>query len=153
MVNKITLEHGLIIFLVVMFLIPCGLVILASEEAGYHQVSGEPVRDAANLTGITITSVKENAGYLPGATGGKTYVLTDNSGNTLTLSTQTFDSQESRDAAIRLYNSQAVGHGKSVSSLHIVGQQLVYATPANSPILEKIGPVLKEKARAVPAGS
>jgi len=153
MSNKITLEHGLMVFLVLMFLIPCGIIIFVSHEAAYFQVAGEPVKDAANLTGITIASVKDNAGYLPGATGGKTYVLTDTSGNTLTLSTQTFDSQESRDAAIRLYNSHPVGHGKPVSSLHIVGQHLVYATPANSPILEKIAPVLKEKARAVPTGS
>ena len=153
MSKTITLEHGLMVFLVVMFLIPCGIIIFVSHEAAYFQVSGEPVKDAANLTGITISSVKENAGYLPGATGGRTYVLSDNNGNTLTLATQTFDSQESRDAAIRLYNSHPVGHGKPVSSLHIVGQHLVYATPSNSPILEKIAPVLKQKSRAAPAGS
>ncbi|MFA4859656.1 hypothetical protein [Methanoregula sp.] len=153
MSGSITLEHGLMVFLVVMFLIPCGIIILVSQEAAYFPVSGEPVVDAANLTGITITSVKATHWNLTGSSGGKTYVLADTNGNTLTLSTQTFESAEARDAAIRLYNSHPVGRGKPVSSLHIVGQQLVYANPANSPILEKIVPVLKEKARAVPTGT
>jgi hypothetical protein len=145
--NRISLEHGLMVFLVVMFLIPCGLVILASQEATYHQISGEPVSEAANVTGITITSVKATQWNLPGAMGGKTYVLADKEGNILTLETQAFDSADSRDAAIRLYNSHPVGRGKPVGSLLVVGQHLAYATPANSPILEKISPILKEKAR------
>lgn len=148
MTKWISLEHGLVVFLVVMFLIPCGLIILASEEASYHMVSGEPVREAANLTGITIASVKDTTWSLPGSTGGKTYVLTDTNGNSLTLETQAFDSADARDAAIRLYNSHPVGRGKPVGSLVVVGQHIVYATPANSPILEKITPLLKEKARS-----
>ena len=147
--NNSTLEHGLIVFLVVMFLIPCGLIVLVSQEVTYSQVSGEPVKEAANQTGISITSVKDTHWNLPGATGGKTYVLADKNGNTLTLETQAFDSSDSREAAIRLYNSHPVGHGRPLGSLVVVGQYIVYVTPANSPILQEIAPVLKEKAAAL----
>jgi hypothetical protein len=147
--NKVTLEHGLAVFLIAMFLIPCGMIIFASSEAPYYLVSGEPVKDAAQQTGIAVTGVKDTHWNLSGATGGKTYILSDSTGNTLTLETQAFDSADSRDAAVRLYNAHPVGRGKPVGSLIVVGQNVVYVTPANSPILEKIGPVLRAKAATV----
>jgi len=143
--SKITVEHGLVLFIVIMFLIPCALIIYASEEAGYHQVSGEPVAEAAQMNNITVVSSKDSQWNLPGATGGKTYVLSDNNGNTLTLATQAFDSAESRDAAIRSYNSHPVGRGKPVTGLIVVGQHVIYASPANSPILKELAPALKGK--------
>ncbi|MDD1685811.1 hypothetical protein [Methanoregula sp.] len=138
------MEHGLVLFLVLMFLIPCAMIIFVSTEVPYRVVPGEPVKDAALAAGITITSVKDTTWNLTGATGGKTYVLTDSSGNTVTMSTQAFDSAESRDAAIRLYNAHPVGRGKPVGSLLVVGQHIVYVTPANSPILEEISGELKK---------
>ncbi|MCK9631245.1 MAG: hypothetical protein M0R30_06335 [Methanoregula sp.] len=138
------LEHGLVLFLVLMFLIPCGLIVFISGEVPYRLVPGEPVKDAAQAAGITITSVKDTTWNLTGATGGKVYVLTDSSGNVVTMSTQAFNSAESRDAAILLYNAHPVGKGKPVGSLLVVGQYLVYVTPANSGILETIAPELKK---------
>jgi hypothetical protein len=138
------LEHGLMLFLILMFLIPVGLIIFVSGEVPYHLVAGEPVRDAAQSTGITVTSVKDAAWNLPGATGGKTYVLADNDGNVVTISTQAFDSADARDAAIRLYNAHPLGRGKPVGSLLVVGQHLVYVTPAQSPILERVAPELRK---------
>ncbi|MDD1694481.1 MAG: hypothetical protein LUQ71_07135 [Methanoregula sp.] len=138
------MEHGLMLFLILMFLIPCALIIFVSEEVPYRVVAGEPVRDAAQAAGITITSVRDTTWNLTGATGGKTYVLSDRSGNVVTLSTQAFDSEESRDAAIRLYNAHPLGRGKPVGSLLVVGQHLVYVTPANSEILAEIAPHLKK---------
>jgi hypothetical protein len=142
------MEHGLVLFLVLMVLIPCALIIFVSEEVPYRVVPGEPVRDAAQAVGITITSVKDTTWNLTGATGGRTYVLSDTAGNTVTLSTQSFGSAESRDAAIRLYNAHPLGKGKPVGSLIVVGQHLVYVTPANSPILENLAPELKKIGRS-----
>lgn len=139
------LEHGLILFLIVMFLIPVGLIIIVSEEVPYRVVSGEPVMEAAQAAGIIVTGVKDATWNLPGATGGKMYTLSDSAGNIVTVSTQGFDSAYSRDAAIRIYNAHPVGKGKPIGSLMIVGHQLVYATPANSPILKQIAPELKKK--------
>lgn len=139
------MEIGLFVFLIVIVLIPFGLILIAAEESPFHQVSGEPVSDAAKVTGISITSVKDTTWNMPGATGGKMYILTDNYGEVITVSTQSFDSAESRDAAIRLYNSHPVGHGKPVGSLVVLGQHLVYVTPANSDILQRLAPELKKK--------
>jgi len=139
------MEHGLVLFLVLMFLIPCIMIIFISEEVPYRIVPGEPVRDVAQAMGISVTSVKDTTWNLPGATGGKTYVLTDSAGNVVTVSTQAFDSAESRDAAIRLYNANPVGRGKPMGSLMVVGQHVVYVTPANSEILQRIAPELKKK--------
>jgi hypothetical protein len=139
------MEHGLVLFLVLMFLIPCIMIIFVSEEVPYRIVPGEPVRDAAQAMGISVTSVKDTTWNLPGATGGKTYILSDSAGNVVTISTQAFDSAESRDAAIQLYNANPVGRGKPLGSLMVVGQHLVYITPPNSEILQRIAPELKKK--------
>jgi hypothetical protein len=139
------LELGLSIFLIVLFLIPIGVVILVAEESPFHQVSGEPVNEAAQATGIRVASVKDSTWNLPGAMGGKTYVLTDNAGEVVAVSTQSFDSAESRDAAIRMYNSYPVGRGHPVGSLMVVGQHVIYATPAQSDIMRRLAPELKKK--------
>lgn len=138
------MEIGLLAVLIVIVLIPFGLILIAAEESPYHQVSGEPVSDAATITGINITSVTDSTWKLPGATGGKIYVLTDDSGEVITVSTQSFDSAETRNAAIRIYNAHPVGHGKPVGSLVVLGQHLIYVTPANSNILQKLAPELKK---------
>ena len=139
------LEIGLLVFLVLMTLIPMGVIFVAIAESPYYLVSGEPVNDAALATGITVTSVKDSTWNLPGALGGKTYVLTDGSGETVTVATQSFDSAESRDAAVRTYNAQSVGRGKPVGSLVVLGQHLIYVTPAHSSILERLAPELKKR--------
>ena len=138
-------EHALAAFLVLMFILPFGLIVFLSLEVPYATVTGEPVKEALAAAGVTVTSVKDTTWNLTGATGGKTYVLTDRNGNTVTIATQSFESAEARDAAIRVYNSHPVGRGKPVGSLVVVGSQLVYVTPANSEILQEIGPALKSR--------
>jgi hypothetical protein len=138
-------EHGLALFLVLMFLIPCFLIIFVAQEVPYSAVYGEPVKDALAGAGVTVTSTKDVTWNLPGATGGKIYVLSDASGNTVTISTQSFESAETRDAVIQLYNTQTVGRGHPVGNLIVIGSQLVYVTPANSEILREIGPVLRHR--------
>jgi len=139
------LDLWLSIFLTILFLIPVGVIIFVAEESPYIRVSGEPVNEAAQATGVTVTSVKDSTWNLPGATGGKTYVLTDNAGEVVTVSTQAFDSAESRDAVIRMYNAHPVGRGQPVGSLVVVGQYVIYVTPAHSDILNRLAPELKKK--------
>jgi hypothetical protein len=55
------MEIGLLALLIVIVLIPFGLILIAAEESPYHQISGEPVNEAAQVTGITVTSVKNTA--------------------------------------------------------------------------------------------
>jgi hypothetical protein len=139
------LELGLHIFLIIVFLTPIGVIIFVAEEAPFHHVSGEPVTEAAQATGVRVASVKDISWNLPGAMGGKTYVLTDNAGEMVTISTQAFDSAESRDAAIRMYNSYSVGRGHPVGSLMVVGQHVIYVTHAQSDIMMRLAPELKKK--------
>ena len=135
---------GLSLFLIIMFLIPVGLIMVVAEESPFHQVSGEPVNEVVQATGITITSVKDSTGNLSGSTGGKTFVLTDTAGEVVTVYTQAFDTAESRDAAIRMYNSYSVGRGHPVGSLMVVGQYVIYVTPAHSDIFNRLAPELKK---------
>ncbi len=141
-------DRALVIFLVLMFIMPFILVLFVERESPYGAVTGEPVGEAATATGISVTSTKDTRWNLSGATGGKTYVLADTAGNTVTIATQSFDSAESRDAAVLQYNAQPVGRGRPVGSLIVIRNQLVYITPANSPILAELGPALLGKANA-----
>lgn len=136
-------EIGLILVVLLIMVIPLGIVLLVSPEVPYYPVPGEPLKDAVQSSGITIVSVKDITWNLPGATGGKIYVLTDNAGNFVTVDTQSFDSAASRDAAIRLYHSHPLGRGKPVGRLIVIGQHLIYITPADSEILQRIAPALK----------
>jgi hypothetical protein len=142
-------EIGLAVFLVVMFLLPFLMLGVIYGEAPYHTVAGEPVKEAADAAGISIVSVKGTLWNQTGAVGGKTYTLTDPAGDTAIIATQAFDSAESRDAAIRLYNSHPLGKGKPVGNLLVVGQYLVYATPSNSPIFAKLAPALQQAAKSM----
>ena len=136
------LEMGLIMLIIVAVVVPICVVTLVSTEVKYSTVAGEPVKDAALASGITITSVANTTWNLPGATGGKIYVLSDNSGGVTIVDTQAFDSAESRDAAIRLYHANPVGHGRPVGRLFVIGQHLVYVIPADSGILQRLAPGL-----------
>jgi hypothetical protein len=135
-------EIGLLILVLAVVLIPLGIVILAGSHSPYYAVNGEPVKDILAKKGISVTSVKENLWNVPGATGGKIYVLTDADGQQTTIATQSFDSEASRDAAIRAWHSSQPGRGKPIGDLIVVGQHLVVVTPSNRPVMGTIGPEL-----------
>ncbi len=138
------LDIGLVVFLVVIFLIPFALIIAVSGPEPYHIVAGNPVKNAAQAVGITINSENDTQWNVPGAMGGKRFVLSDSQGNIVTIETQAFDSAESRDAMINTYNSNKIGKGKPVGDLIIVGQHLIYITPANNPLIKEISQELKK---------
>jgi len=119
--------------------IPCALIIVLSVEVPYSTVSGVPVKNAIRAAGVTVTSTKNVTWNLPRATGGRTCVLSDAAGNNITISTQSFDSDDSRDAAIQMYNANPIGRGRPAGSLIVPGSQLVYITPAGSEIIKEIG--------------
>ena len=141
-------EIALAVFLVVVFILPFVFLGLLYSEAPYFTVTGEPVKEAADAAGISIVNVQGTLWNMTGALGGKSYTLTDPEGDTAIIATQAFDSADSRDAAVRLYYAHAPGKGRTVGSLIVVGQYVVYATPANSPILAKLAPALQQAAKA-----
>jgi len=140
-------EIGLAVLLMVLIVLPALMLGLIYGEAPYVTVPGEPVREAADAAGISIVSVQGTLWNVTGATGGKTYTLTDPAGDTAIVATQAFDSAASRDAAVQLYYAHAPGKGLQVGSLIVVGQYLIYATPANSPIFAKLAPALQQAAK------
>jgi hypothetical protein len=133
-----------ILILVVIFLLPIGWIFLAYPAEPHHVVKGEPVREAAEAAGVHVVSVTDVTWLLPGAQGGKVYLLEDNAGNTLAIQTQTFDSRQSRDAAILTFGAQSVGKGKTVGTLRVVGDQVIHIGPDPGGILSEIGAELRK---------
>jgi len=133
-----------ILILVLIFLLPIGWMMVFYSAEPYHVVSGEPLRVAAEAAGITVVSAKDSTWPVAGATGGKTYTLSDENGNLYTVQTQSFDSAGSRDAAVQVYAAQSVGRGRPVGKLIVVGNQLVYVKPYTSAILNRIAPELRK---------
>lgn len=140
-------EKALVVLVILMFFVPFILLIAIYDTEPYYVVPGESIKDSVRAAGITVVSEKDTTWNVNGATGGKTYVLADKNGNSVTVSTQAFDSAGSRDAAIQLYNSNTLGKGKPAGNLFVVGSNIVYVTPANSGILKSISEEL-EKVRA-----
>ena len=135
---------AVILILIVIFLLPIGWMLVFYSAEPYHVVSGEPLRDAAQAAGINVVSATDSTWPVAGATGGKTYTLSDETGNIYTVQTQLFDSAGSRDAAIQVYNAQSVGRGRPVGKLIIVGNHLVYVKPYTSEILKRLAPELQK---------
>jgi len=129
------MEHGLVVFLVLMFLIPCGLVIVVASEIPFRQVPSDPAERAILPDGYTITFANVTTWNLPGSLGGKTYVITDRNGNTILVETQAFASARERDAAIRVYNTNTIGRGRQVGGLIVHGQYIIAVTPSNPDII------------------
>jgi hypothetical protein len=140
-----TTTWAVIIILILMILLPVGWILVVSTAEPYHVVHGEPLREAVEASGIKVVSAVDYTLPIPGATGGKIYTISDENGNLFTIQTQSFDSAESRDAAIQLHNAQLAGRGKPVEELVVVGNHLIYAKPYMIEIVKKILPELQKK--------
>jgi len=136
---------ALLVILVIIFLVPIGLILLTFPAEPYHVVTGEPVREAAQAAGVTVINITDVTWNLPGALGGKTYVLANDAGNTVSIQTQIFDSSVSRDAAIVTFSAQSVGKGKTIGTMVVVGDQVIHIGPDPGGILPGIASELKKK--------
>jgi hypothetical protein len=142
--NRRTEETAVIIILVVFILVPFGLVVLFFPAQPFYTVSGKPVHDASQAAGITIVRVTNITWPIAGSTGGRSYVLANQAGNTVNIQTQSFDSAESRDAAIQVLAAQSVGKGRTIGTLIVIGNHLVYVGPDPGGILNQLGPELRK---------
>jgi hypothetical protein len=131
-------------------IIPIGLCFYSAPPAEpYTVVVTDPLETAVHNAGAIICDTTNTQWDVPGATGGKTYVVSydctnQNSANTITVQIQAFDSQESRDAAVMMYNTMTVGKGKPTGNLFAYNQYLIYVTPPNTPLMKSIGVELQK---------
>lgn len=135
---------AVMLILILIILLPIGWIVVVAASEPYHVVLGEPLREAAENSGITVVSAVNSTLPLPGATGGKIYTFSDENGDLITIQTQSFDSAGSRDAAIQIHNAQSLGKGKPVQDLVVVGNHLFYIRPGSSGIINKILPELQK---------
>jgi hypothetical protein len=133
------LEIGLLILVVAVVLTPLGIIILVGSHAPYYPVTGDPVKEILDQKGIVIDKVQDRTWDVPGALGGKVYVVTDADTEQTIILTQNFDSVESRDAAIRTWHTSQPGRGKPAGSLFIKGQQIIVIAKASRPVSAIIG--------------
>jgi hypothetical protein len=144
--KKITrLEIALVLFLFTIILLPAGVLILTDSHVPYYPVAGEPVKDMLAAQGITLVSVQDTPWNMPGAMGGKTYLVLDRDGRESRISTQTFENEEARDAAIRSWHAGGTGRGRQTGTLFVHGDTLITVTPADRPVIETLTTYIKEK--------
>jgi hypothetical protein len=140
MTNKDNGSWTVILILILILLVPIGWMLFFFPAEPYHAVNGERLRVAAQAAGMKVISATDSTWPITGATGGKTYIVSDENGNIYTIQTQSFESAGSRDAAVLVYSSQSVGRGRPVGKMIVVGDNLVYVQPYTSGILKKITP-------------
>ncbi len=132
-----------VLFIIGIVLIPFGVAALLHQAEPYRVVEGEPLREAAEAAGLSVSAVTDTLWNVPGAAGGKTYVLSDDDADTIRVEVQAFESEEARDAAVRTYLSQGVGRTRPVGNLFVVGQYLIYVEPYDSDLLKRLAAELK----------
>ena len=134
----------IVIILIVILAPMLGLIYLTTPEP-YKPTTGEPLREAAAAAGIKVLNSTDVTWSLPGALGGKSYVLANDEGKIVIVSTQSFESEATRDAAIRARQAQIVGKGKPMGELIVIGNELVYIHPASGNITKALVPELNKK--------
>jgi len=133
-------EWAVIIIMLVVIAVPIGAIMVLATPEPYHVITGDIISDAANKAGLNVVSSANGTLIFQGATAGKSYTIADKDGHLYILYIQAFDSEQSRDAAIRLYTAHAVAKGKPPGELIIVGDTLVYIPSPSAPIKQLMLP-------------
>lgn len=136
---------AVIIIILLVILVPIGALMLWTSPEPYHITTGDLLRRSAENAGLKVIKDVNATLRLEGATAGHVYTIEDKDGNIYTVFAQSFDSAESRDAAIKAHNSQSVGKGRPLGELIIVGDQLIVIHPASGAVREIIVPELIKK--------
>ncbi len=140
------------VLVILMFVfLPFGFIAASVPAQPYTVISVEPLREAAVASGVKICNETDTLWNVPGAIGGRTYVLSDECGamtpdNTIVVSVQKFDTADSRDGAIRLYYSNTVNHAGPVGNVFVYGQYVAFVqAPKNSGLVKKIADELRKE--------
>lgn len=136
-----------VILIVMIGVLPIGWVVLTHPAHPYFVVKGEPLREAADAAGLDIIHAEDVLWPFPGATGGRIYILQDDNGNTISIQTQRFESEETRNAVIRTYSAQGTGKGMTVGRMLVVGHEVIYISRDRSGIHPLIARGIRKAAR------
>ncbi|MFH0967366.1 MAG: hypothetical protein V1862_06755, partial [Methanobacteriota archaeon] len=114
--NQKTIEIAGVVLVVMIILLPFGWIILSQEPAGPFtaETPAVMVKEVMTRAGITLCGEKENTWDVPGALGGMTYFISSDCGRTdqnpdVIVHVQKFETEETRNAVIRGFNSQTRG--------------------------------------------
>ncbi|OPX66143.1 MAG: hypothetical protein A4E37_02091 [Methanoregulaceae archaeon PtaB.Bin056] len=135
---------AVIAVLFVIVILPVGWILIAFPAEPHYPVPGEPVDNAVNASGVMLAHVNDITWQIPGAMGGRSYLLEDEEGHTLVVQTQVFETAESRDAAVVTYSAHTVGKGRPIGRIMVIGHQVVYIGPDPGGIFQRIAPLLRE---------
>ncbi|GAB6286862.1 MAG: hypothetical protein STSR0009_30650 [Methanoregula sp.] len=133
-------EWAVIVIILVVIALPIGAIMVFATPEPFHVITGDIISDAANNAGLMVVSSTNGTLMFQGATAGKSYTVADREGHLSLLYVQAFDSEESRNSAIRLYNAHSVAKGKPPGDLIIVGDTLVYIPASSASIKQWILP-------------
>jgi hypothetical protein len=130
-----------VILVIAIIMLPVSLAVLTHSTNPYYIIQENPIEIAAEKAGLSICSETEIAWNIPGLTKGMTYTIADNCENPtemIIIDVLSFDSSESRDAAILAYHSNTIGKNSLHGNLIVLGQYLIYINYSGSSLLDKI---------------
>lgn len=148
--------HGIIILIIIIFVVifPFAYVYLTVPSEPFHILGGEPVKEAAANANIDICSVSEVGWNVPGATVGKTYIISENcddiaSSPSATIMIQGFENEEARDGAVHRFNTMTIGKTRVPGRILVIGDSIVYVKPDNPDLASRIQAELVKKKSAL----
>lgn len=118
-----------LVLVVAVIMLPVSVAVLTHGTDPYRVLEGDPVVTAAEKTGMIICSETDAKWDIPGNTGGKIYIISDNCdkpSETIRVETYSFDSAGSRDAAIKAYHSNTIGKNRPHGNMIVLGQHLIF---------------------------
>ena len=130
-----------VILVLAIILLPVTFAVLTHGTDPYRVIEGNPIEIAAEKAGLSVCSETETSWNIAGLTKGMAYTISDNCANpteTIKIDVLSFDSAESRDAAVMAYHSNTIGKNHPHGSLIVLGQYLIYVSYSGSSLLDKI---------------
>ncbi|MBN1431508.1 MAG: hypothetical protein JW931_01910 [Methanomicrobiaceae archaeon] len=136
-----------LILVIAIVMLPVSFAVLTHGSDPYRIVAGDPIEAAAEKAGLAVCSETENTWNIPGAAGGRVYIISDNCdepSETVRIETQAFDSADSRDAAIKAFHTNIIGKTGTHGNMIVFGQYLIFTDSSGGSILGKIVEKLDE---------
>ena len=130
-----------LILVAAIIMLPVSVAVLTHGTDPYRIIEGKPVATAAEKAGLVICSETDVTWDLFGDAEGKVYTISDNCDNpseTIRAEVFTFDSADSRNAAIQAFQSNKIGKGKPAGNMIVLGQHLIFIDSSGSSLFERI---------------